>query len=230
MPWQSYSIDTNGQTVTWAAPLNSVNGSLAKLGAGTLILAGSNTYSGGTTVNAGVLELATTAALPGYPASLSNVSVAGGATLAVPVGGAGDWNDDQIRTLAAANWVNNSAALGLDTSHGDSTFGGGLAQPLTLAKLGANTLTLTGANANSGGTQINAGILNINGDAVLGAASAPLTFTGNGTLQAGVDGIALNSNRAYQHQQRRDGHDRHAGLQHVDRRPDRWPRRFNQDR
>jgi len=38
---------------------------LIKEGAGTLVLSGSNSYSGGTTVAAGILELANTDALPG---------------------------------------------------------------------------------------------------------------------------------------------------------------------
>ena len=43
---QAYSIDTNGQAVTFATALTSPGGSLAKLGAGTLTLAADNTYTG----------------------------------------------------------------------------------------------------------------------------------------------------------------------------------------
>ncbi|HWR01661.1 MAG TPA: autotransporter-associated beta strand repeat-containing protein, partial [Chlorobaculum sp.] len=50
------SIDTNGQTVTFATALPD-NSSLIKTGLGTLILTGSNTYTGTTTVSAGTLQV-----------------------------------------------------------------------------------------------------------------------------------------------------------------------------
>lgn len=54
---QSYSFDTGGQNVTFtnAAGLNSVGGTLVKLGNGTLTLAAGSGYSGLTTVSAGRL-------------------------------------------------------------------------------------------------------------------------------------------------------------------------------
>ena len=170
------------------------SGGLIKAGAGTFTLAGVNTYSGSTSVTAGVLEATRAMALPGYNVP-GRVNVAQGTTLAVQGGTAG-WSGAQITSLAGnATWSDSTATLGIDTTAGDFTYGGSITQALTLRKLGANTLTLIGTNAYSGGTQINAGILNINSDAALGAASAPLTFTGNSTLQAGVAGIVLNSSR-----------------------------------
>ena len=53
---------------------------------GTLILSGSNTYTGGTIVTAGTLLATTTASLPGYNAA-GQINVAGGAVLAVQTGG-----------------------------------------------------------------------------------------------------------------------------------------------
>ena len=52
---QAYSVDTNGQSVTWATGLVSSGGSLTKIGSGTLTLSGSNFYSGTTTIAAGTL-------------------------------------------------------------------------------------------------------------------------------------------------------------------------------
>jgi autotransporter-associated beta strand protein len=49
-------IDTNGNPVTFADDLSG-GGGLVKLGANTLTLAASNTYSGGTTISAGTLQL-----------------------------------------------------------------------------------------------------------------------------------------------------------------------------
>ena len=52
---QSYSIDTNGNSVTLAGNLTSNGGSLTKLGTGTLTIIGTNTYSGTTTIEAGTV-------------------------------------------------------------------------------------------------------------------------------------------------------------------------------
>ena len=54
---QAYNVDTNGQNVTWATALTSSGGSLTKVGAGTLMLTASNTYTGATTISAGTLQL-----------------------------------------------------------------------------------------------------------------------------------------------------------------------------
>ena len=70
---QIFSIDTNGQTVIWGTGLTSSGGSLAKLGAGTLILTAANTYTGATTVSAGTLQLGDGTA--GHDGSLSTSGV-----------------------------------------------------------------------------------------------------------------------------------------------------------
>ncbi len=57
---QAYSVNTNGNNVTFSAGLTSVNGTLTKSGSGNLTLSGSNSYSGGTTVSAGTLTGTTT--------------------------------------------------------------------------------------------------------------------------------------------------------------------------
>jgi len=54
---QQYAVDTNGQSVTFAAALSSAGGSFTKLGAGTLTLSGANAYTGTTTVSAGSFQV-----------------------------------------------------------------------------------------------------------------------------------------------------------------------------
>ena len=65
---------------------------LSKTGDGMLVLSGSNTYNGGTTVNAGMLLATMTASLPGYNNPAGIVSVKFGAILAVRTGnGSSGW-------------------------------------------------------------------------------------------------------------------------------------------
>ena len=54
---QTYSVDTNGQNVTFATGLTGSDGNLIKFGPGTLTLSGANTYTGSTVVNAGTLAV-----------------------------------------------------------------------------------------------------------------------------------------------------------------------------
>ena len=58
-------------------------GTLAMLGPGSMVLSGTDTYSGGTAINAGTLEFATTSAMP----ATGTVSVAANVTLGAAVGG-----------------------------------------------------------------------------------------------------------------------------------------------
>ena len=77
---QNYSVDTNGQSATWAANLTSSSGTLTKLGAGSLTLSGTNSYDGGTVVNGGTLIVANSLAIQdgsslyvGDPAALATL-------------------------------------------------------------------------------------------------------------------------------------------------------------
>jgi autotransporter-associated beta strand protein len=67
-------IDTNGNAVTFGDDLSG-GGGLVKLGAGTLTLAASNTYGGGTTISGGTLQLGDGSANNGsVPGNISNQS------------------------------------------------------------------------------------------------------------------------------------------------------------
>ena len=60
---QAYSISSGGQGVTLAAPLTSSGGTLTYRGPGTLVVAGENTYDGGTTFAGGSLNVGSDGAL-----------------------------------------------------------------------------------------------------------------------------------------------------------------------
>ena len=96
-------------------------------GNGTQVLAGTNTYSGPTTITAGTLQAATTAALPNYNNS-GYISVGPGAMLAVNAGGPGEWNSgisDDIGALASNATFAVGSLLGIDTTNAT----GGLSYP-----------------------------------------------------------------------------------------------------
>ena len=193
----AFGIDTTNGSSTYTGNLTQALG-LTKLGANNLTLTGSNTYTGLTTVAVGGLVAASTVSLPNWNTP-GFVNVAAGAVLAVQTSGGATagWSVPQINTLlGTVNWAGN-ALLGIDTTNGNCTYNGNITtQPIGLAKLGQNTLFLTGTNSYPGGTQINAGTLDIAADTAMGAPSGPLTFTGSGTLQAGANVIDLNSARS----------------------------------
>jgi fibronectin-binding autotransporter adhesin len=145
--------------------------SVVKNGAGTQVLAGSNAYTGGTNVNAGVLEAAMPASLPGYNTT-GSVTVGSGATMSVQanVNGTTGWNISQIGSLLTnATFTDNTSALGINTTQGDFTYGSPITNTpaISLAKLGPNTLTLTASNTYSGTTRISGGTLQM-GDGTVG--------------------------------------------------------------
>ena len=147
-----------------------------------VVLAGVNSYSGGTIVASGTLEAALPAALPGY---LSNgVSVQNGATLAVALY-AGLWPQSQIDLLTETSDFSSGSSLGVDTGSVACTYADtNLGPALGLAVLGSGTLGLTGTNTDYCGNITIAGpTLQVGSNACLGTSSATITFNG-GTLQA----------------------------------------------
>ncbi len=127
---QAVSIDTNAQTVTFATALTSSGGTLAKAGAGTLILTAASSYSGTTTVNGGILQVGTAA-------------TAGTAGL----GGAGDVLVNAGSTLAGTGNAINNTITG-------SVILGGTGTSLAVMAPGDTTGTLAEQNArmNLGGS------------------------------------------------------------------------------
>ena len=165
-------IDTTGGSFTYSSAITNSGMGLTVLGSNTLTLMGTNTYTGVTKVSAGILEASTTAAVP-YYASAGSLSVASGATFAVPVG-SGQWQPGNISSLLSNTTAFASgSALGIDTTSGSFTYSGAITNSgMGLTVLGSNTLTLTGSNTYTGSTTISAGTLAIGGAGSLGASGS----------------------------------------------------------
>ncbi|MDW6022703.1 autotransporter domain-containing protein [Mesorhizobium sp. BAC0120] len=156
---------TDNQTL---ANTISGNGAVIQNGSGTLRLSGANTYTGGTTIDAGTLQVSAD----------NNLGAASGGLV---------FNDG---TLAATGSFDTSRSVTLAATGGVDVAGNmtlGLTGAITgagdLIKRGAGTLRLSGANTYAGGTTIDAGTLQVSADNNLGAASGGLVFN-DGTLAA----------------------------------------------
>jgi autotransporter-associated beta strand protein len=163
------------------------NAGLLKTGPGLMVLRGANTYAGGTTLAAGVLEAASTAALPGYDTP-GTVVVHNGATLAVLAAGeAGQWTAGDIDTLLGSAVWDPVSGLGIDVPSNTFVYSTALTGARSFMKLGAGTLTLDGANTYSGSTAVRNGTLILGTSAQLSATADlllgdPHSTTGAGTL------------------------------------------------
>lgn len=189
----SRTITVSANTLTLGGSLaDGVATNLAKAGAGTLTLAGTNTYSGGATVSAGALCFLNTAAQPGS----GTTTVAAGATLGLGVSGAGAFGSADIDALFANTFANVSmnatARVGVDTTAGSFTYASSASGSRGLTKLGTNTLFLSAANTYSGVTAINGGVLQLDHENALPGGIGASGGTSALTFNGGVLGLGAN--------------------------------------
>jgi autotransporter-associated beta strand protein len=136
-----------------------------KVGTGTMVLSGTNTYSGGTTIAAGAVQVTNNNSVGIGLVSLNGgvfQSAAAGLSFAntFALGSVGGTVDTQANTLTLAGAI-----------------GGGLNGVLN--KSGIGTLVLSGTSNYTGPTNLNAGTLSVLGDT---SSSSLLTVNANGVL------------------------------------------------
>ncbi|MDH6593315.1 fibronectin-binding autotransporter adhesin [Variovorax sp. TBS-050B] len=137
---------------------NAVAGSagLVKTGAGTLVLGGTNGYTGGTAVQAGTLSVSADANLG---AAGGGIALDGGR---LQVTGTGFTGTTRGIDIGAAGGEIEVVDAGLNLAAGGALSGGG-----ALRKSGEGTLTLAGASSYTGATTVAAGTLRMGAAAVL---------------------------------------------------------------
>ncbi|MDR0354031.1 MAG: autotransporter-associated beta strand repeat-containing protein, partial [Opitutaceae bacterium] len=132
--------------------------SLAKQGAGTLILSAANTYTGSTAIHSGTLRLAAANAI----AASTAVDIADGAALEVAAGA------QTLQNITGEGAIRNAGAITF-ASAVSTTYSGIISGAGGIEKSGEGTLTLSGGNTYAGATTINAGKLIAANPAALGA-------------------------------------------------------------
>jgi len=166
--------DGSAGAAAWKATISGViagSDGLAKTGVGTLVLSGANTYSGGTTVRAGTLEVA---ADNNLGAAGGNLTLDGGTLRATTGFTTG-------RTVSLGSGGGGIDVAPIQTLRLDGAISG----DGVLVKTGAGTLVLGAANAHKGGTAVNEGTLEAAATGALGsgaasvASNAVLVFSGS---------------------------------------------------
>ncbi len=175
--------DTAADSLTINSTIANNGGNVAglvKSGAGILTLGGTNTYSGTTTIDGGILSISQNVNLgnqvsPGA-VTINNGTLQATGTFGLYQGTAG--TNDRAVTLA------NNAAIGVTGSNA-LTIHGVVSGTGSLAKVNTGTLILSGANIYTGATTVNAGTLLVNGSLASGSAvtvNAGGILGGTGTI------------------------------------------------
>jgi autotransporter-associated beta strand protein len=174
----SVTVDTSANNYTFnGAGIIAGTTGLKKLNPGTLLVQVANTYSGGTVVSNGTVQLGIDNAIPG----------SGSATLDVYSPGVIDMNGfaDTISGLTGNGTIDilsgGISTLTVGNNNASSTFGGLLKNTsgtLGLTKAGNGQFTLLGAHTFAGPTTINAGTLEVRDPNALGSGASPVTING----------------------------------------------------
>jgi autotransporter-associated beta strand protein len=169
----------SGQGGTISAVLAGT-GNLAKIGTNTLILSGPNTYSGVTTVAAGVLQISADnnlGAAPGSP-TFSKLNLNGGGNLRAS--SSFTLSPNRGITLGGGGGVL-QAASGVTLTYGGVMTGNGSFSSGASITVGYGTVILSGSNTYTGGTTIACGTLTLGANGTL-PYSTPLTIAASDSV------------------------------------------------
>lgn len=161
---------------TFAGNMSGARGAFVKDGAGTLVLSGTNIFTGGTTINEGTLQLT------------SSTSLGNSGTVRINAGGTLVLGSDKTTGALSGGGALDLGSFTYTTNVSQAaTFSGVASGSGGLTKSGAGVLTLSGTNIYTGDTTVNAGSLIVTGaltgDAV---ANAGATLGGSGTIAGDV--------------------------------------------
>jgi filamentous hemagglutinin family protein len=192
---------------------------LIKLGNGTWTLSGSNTYTGGSNVNAGTLNITSN----GNLGASGDINLNGGT---LKVSGSSAFTSERTLNLSASSTINNSNSAGITFTGNVQSTSGSSTQSLTIAgsysttfstgiisngssggtlsfiQNSSGTTTLSGNNTFSGGSTISSGFLKIGstsfvfcGASILCGPTTSNAYNGSGSSSPlGIGSITINAN------------------------------------
>lgn len=184
------AISTSGTVANVGA------GGIKKSGAGTVTLSGTNTYTGVTVVNAGILRAGSTSAF----GTNSNVTLADGTSAVLDLN---NFSNTIGSLTGTATSGGGSVTLGSGTltinTTSSTTYAGVISGTGGIAKSASGTQTLSGNNTFSGGANVTGGGLTMSGNNTFGAgtvtlngsATTALTLSGTNTFTSGGITITL---------------------------------------
>jgi len=198
---RTVTAGAGGADITVNIPINngtSTSGSLTKAGAGTLTLSGANSYTGTTTISAGVLQagVATVVGTSGAVGVNSPVVFANTAGAVLNITGF----NTQVGSITGGGASGGNITLGAATltvgadNTSPAAYGGVIGGTGNLTKIGTGTLTLSGGNTYSGTTTISAGALQAGVATVVGTSGAlgvnsPVVFANTAGATLNITGF-----------------------------------------
>ena len=198
------SIGAGNTTITSVITNSSGSGSLIVNSTGTLTLVATNAYSGGTTINAGTLSIASDvnlgAAAGGLTIngglssvlSISN-SLALNASRTITIGASGGKLDAGTNTLTISGTLTNTSGNNhlFILANGNTTIAGNATGAGDIVKQGSGTLTLNGSGNTFGTTLAN---IYIDNGVVQGSSSTAFgqIASGGGAITMGADAVGNN--------------------------------------